>query len=149
LDKLRADCPNYKRSKGKVMNAILSDESDFDESDKLVDKYDNFMDFTAFVGSGSELSFHPTLDHGDSIHDGSNKEVNLQVVYNKLFKECTKLKKFNKLTFNKLNEVEHENEYSIAKLSYLHALVDSLKFENCVLNQKIKSFENDLEMSKV
>lgn len=48
----------------------------------------------------------------------------------------------------KLNDVEHENEPLVAKLSDSHALIDSVKYENCVLNEKVKWLENELQMSK-
>lgn len=40
---IRADCSNYKKFKGKTMNVALSDESDFDDSNKPDDKNENFM----------------------------------------------------------------------------------------------------------
>jgi hypothetical protein len=36
----------------------------------------------------------------------------------------------------------------IAKLSDSYALIDSVKYENCVLTKNIKSLENEIEMSK-
>lgn len=76
------------------------------------------------------------------------KKLILQVAYKKLFKECTQLKKLNKRTFKKLNEVELEKENLLAKLDDLHALFDKLKHENIVLNEQIKSLDNELEESK-
>jgi hypothetical protein len=46
-----------------------------------------------------------TIDQGESSYGNSDEEIDLQVAYNKLFKECTKLKRLNKLTFKKLYKV--------------------------------------------
>ena len=37
---------------------------------------------------------YDTLEHGESSHNDSGEEDDLQMAYNKLFKEYTKLKKF-------------------------------------------------------
>jgi hypothetical protein len=52
------------------------------------------------------------------------------------------------IVLKKLNDIEHEKELLVVKLSYLHILVDSLRYENCVLNEKIKSIENNLDMPR-
>lgn len=62
--------------------------------------------------------------------------------------ECIKLKKLNKNTFKKINEVELEKENLLAKLDDSHAVVDKLKLEIAMLNEQNKSLENDLKDSK-
>jgi hypothetical protein len=91
------------------------------------------MAFTAFVRCCSGFSVDDTFDNGESSYDDLDEEVDLKATYNNTFKECTKL---NNLTFKKLNEVEHEKWTLIVKLFDSHALVVSLKNENCVLNRK-------------
>jgi hypothetical protein len=49
------------------------------------------------------------------------------MTYNKLYKEYIKLMKINKISRKKLNDVEHEKESLVIKLSKSYALVDSLK----------------------
>lgn len=73
-----------------------------------MDKKGNYVAFTASVMTSNGSSVHDTLDHGELSQDDSDDEVDLQVAYNKLLEECTKLKKLNKITFKKLNEVELE-----------------------------------------
>jgi hypothetical protein len=82
-----------------------------------------------------------------SSQDDSDYEDDLQMMYNKLYKEFVKLKKKYQISFKKLSDVEHEKESLVAKLSESHILIDSLKSENLNLNEKIKSLENDLDMS--
>jgi len=53
--------------------------------------------------------------------------------------------KINKISRKKLNDVEHEKESLIAKLSESHALVDSLKSEITVLVENNQSLENELK----
>lgn len=57
---------NYKKTKGKAMNVILSDKSDSDDSEKPVDKNKNFMAFTTSVMSGGESNVSASLDLGES-----------------------------------------------------------------------------------
>jgi hypothetical protein len=66
---------------------------------------------TDSVRSGTMSSVHDTLDYDESSKNNSNKEMDLQVAYNKLFKECTKLKQLNILNFKKLNDDEHKSEF--------------------------------------
>lgn len=54
------------------------------------------------------------------------------------------MKKLNKLTFKKLNEVEFEKKYVLSKMSDLHALIDSLKYDNAMLVNKVKTLEDEL-----
>lgn len=51
------------------------------------------------------------------------------------------MKRLNKLTFKKLNEVKHENESLIIKLYEFSVVIDSLKFENCVLIERDKTIK--------
>lgn len=62
----------------------------------------------------------------------------MQVAYNKLFEECRKLKKLKKKTIKIFNEVEFEKENLRVKLDYSHALVDKLKLDIGVLNERNK-----------
>lgn len=68
----------------------------------------NYIAFTVSLKSWS--SANDTLGHGISSQDDSEDEDDLQMTYKKLFIECIKLKKLNKLAFKKLNEVEHEKK---------------------------------------
>jgi cell division protein FtsB len=52
------------------------------------------------------------------------------------------------LTLKKLNEVEFEKEFVIAKMSELHAEIDSLKSKNIMLIDKIDTLETEFELSK-
>jgi hypothetical protein len=56
-----------------------------------------------FAACGNGLRVASTLDHLESSHDDLDEEDELQVFYNKLFKECTKLEKLNILYFKKLD----------------------------------------------
>lgn len=69
------------------------------------------MAFTASMKSGSVSSVAETLDHVEASQDDSEDEDedDLQMAYNKLFKECAQLKKINKIFLKRLNDVEHEN----------------------------------------
>jgi hypothetical protein len=64
------------------------------------------------------------------------------------FLKSAKMKILKKRTFKKLKEVENEKEYLIGKLSELHSMIDSFKFENCLLIEKAISLENELEIFK-
>jgi hypothetical protein len=61
---ITADCPNYKRSKGKTMNVTLRDESS-DDTNQPNDK-GSFMAFTASLKSGDGSSVDDTHDQGES-----------------------------------------------------------------------------------
>lgn len=87
---IRAKCPNYKKSKGKAINVTLSDELDSDDFDKAIDKKGNYVTTTTSTRSGSGSSVDDTLDHKESSTYDCDEEVDLQVAYKKLFKECTK-----------------------------------------------------------
>lgn len=69
-----------------------------------------------------------TPDTDESSQDDSDDENELSVAYDKLFEECTKLKKFNKRSFKNLNEDEKKN--LLAKLDKLNALLEKSKLEN-------------------
>jgi hypothetical protein len=56
--------------------------------------------------------------------------------------------KINKISRKKLNDVEHEKESLVTKLSESHAFVDPLKFENIVLVENNKSLDNELKDCK-
>jgi len=58
-----------------------------------------------------------------------------------------KLMKFYKISFQKLKDLEHEKESFVIKLFESHALIDSLKSENVVLVENIKSLGNELNYS--
>lgn len=95
------------------MNVTLSDDSKSNEFDESVEKKENFMAFTAFVKSAGGFSENdpPILIEicEEESQDDSDEEIDLQVAYNQLCKECAKLKRLNILTFKKkMNEVENE-----------------------------------------
>jgi hypothetical protein len=93
---------------------------------------------TPFVINTSQLS-----------DDDSNDEYDLwPMAYDELYEECMKLMKFYKISFKKLKDVEHEKKSFVTKLPESHTLVDSLKYENIVLVENIKSLENELKDSK-
>jgi hypothetical protein len=67
----------------------------------------------------------------------SDEEIDLQMAYNKLFKKFDKLTHHQQIFLKKLNDVEHEKESLVIKLSKPHALIDSLKSENTMLIDKL------------
>jgi len=83
-----------------------------------------------------------------SSEDESNDEYDLQMAYDELSMESMKLLNSYKISLKKLKDVKHEKESLVTKLSESYTLVESLKFENTVLIENIKSLENELKDSK-
>jgi hypothetical protein len=88
------------------------------------------------------------MNTSQSSQDGSDDEYDLQTTYNKLYKECIKLIKINKISRKRLNDLEHEKESLVTKLCESHALVESLKSEITMLVENNQSPENELKASK-
>jgi hypothetical protein len=59
----------------------------------------------------------------------SNEEIDLQMAYNMPFKKFVKLTHRHQISLKKLNDVEHEKDSLVIKLSKAHALIASLKSE--------------------
>lgn len=53
---VRTDCPNFKNSKRKTMNATLSNKSESHDFDDSEEKNVSFMAFTVYVKSASSSS---------------------------------------------------------------------------------------------
>lgn len=94
---IQAERLNYKKFKGNATNVTLSDESDFDDSKIHVDKNEHIRTFTASVKSRGESSVSASPDLVELSQDDSNDDDNLQVAYDKLFEEYSKLIKLNKI----------------------------------------------------
>ena len=110
---LRSECPTYLRSKRKAMAITLSDyEVSNHESES--DQEGNFMAFTATaVVSESEI-----VEENPS--DGELSEnVDLQEVYNKLYKIASKDAMNVDLALKKINTLEQEKKRKICWLNYL------------------------------
>lgn len=99
---VHAECPNYKKSKGKARKVTPSGESDNEEFDHCINKNVNFLAFAGFIGSINESSEYDMLEHSKSSHNDSGEEDDLQMAYNKLFKEYAKLKKIVKKSLENL-----------------------------------------------
>jgi hypothetical protein len=87
--------------------------------------------------SSHESSEYATLDLHES-SESESKEDDLQAAYHNLFVEFTKLKKLNKKTFKRLNEIKLENQSLLVKLDDSRALNCKLKFDIAKLNEKKK-----------
>lgn len=70
---VHAECPNYKKSKGKARKVTPSDESDNEEFDDCINKNVNFLAFAGFIESINESSEYDTLEHGESSHNDSGE----------------------------------------------------------------------------
>jgi hypothetical protein len=124
-------------------NATHSDESDKDDLEEGI----NYLAFVASCKSSHESSEYATPDLHES-SEGESEEDDLQAAYNNLFVEFTKLKKLNKKTFKKLNEIELEKENLLVTLDDSRALNCKLELDIAELNEKNKSLENALTESK-
>jgi hypothetical protein len=65
-----------------------------------------------------------------------------------LYKDLMKLSKISKNSYEELKEVKLEKESLVIQLSKSHVLIDSLKFENTMLIETVKSLEDKLKESK-
>ncbi|XP_042950195.1 uncharacterized protein LOC122282303 [Carya illinoinensis] len=96
---IRLECANYKKAKERAKIASLSEsESKSNDSSGISSpkRNLNYMAFTVSVDSKSEHSEN-VLDDESKSGNESEYEDELQEVYEKLYKECIKLRKLNKL----------------------------------------------------
>jgi hypothetical protein len=81
-----------------------------------------------------------TMNTPQSLSMDSNEEIDLQMAYNMLFKKFVKFTHRHQISLKKLNDVEHEKESLVIKLSKSHTLIDSLKSKNTMLIDKLGAF---------
>ncbi|XP_035546672.1 uncharacterized protein LOC118348679 [Juglans regia] len=131
---IHLECANYKKAKERAKIASLS-ESELElsqSSDNSSPKRNlNYMAFTASVSSKSHCC-EPVFDDGSISGNESWYEDQLQEVYEKLYKECVKLRKRNKAHIEEIDFSKRENEglqgYDIEK--YDVATTSKVSYKN-------------------
>ena len=115
---MRIECPNYlvneknKKSKGKVLDATLSD-TESDLFDEFEDEYSKNMAFTATT---ENVIVENVSYSEDSSDDEAPKKLTLQEAYDKLCTEYIKSEKTSYLCRKELNEVKTKKAYLLVKL---------------------------------
>ena len=146
---VRSECPTYLKSKGKAMNASLSDDESKSSSDDEHFFEDEQVNFMAFVASTDGFVLQEIDDElEDSDIDGDIEE-SLQEAYNKLFEESLKLQKTNKSFLKKMHEVQSEKDELMSKFEEVSArnveLEAEVKILKCALdmsNTQLQQFSN-------
>ncbi|XP_041024084.1 uncharacterized protein LOC121264843 [Juglans microcarpa x Juglans regia] len=140
---------NKDKAKERVKIASLSEsESESSASDNSSPKRNlNYMSFTASVNSKSQCS-EPVSDDGSISGNESGYEDQLQEVYEKLYKECVKLRKCNKAHIEEIDFSKRENEGLQVKLTEAIGLVDQLKTRNVSLEEDLKKQESEMILLK-
>ncbi|KAF5462373.1 hypothetical protein F2P56_018390, partial [Juglans regia] len=147
---IRLECANYKKAKERAKIASLSEsESESSESsDNSTPKGNlNYMAFTASVSSKSQCS-ESVSDDGSISGNESGYEDQLQEVYEKLYKECVKLRKRNKAHIEEIDFSKRENEGLQGKLNEAIGLTDQLKMRNVSLEEELKNQESEMILLK-
>lgn len=143
---VRLECANYRKAKGKANDASLSDNgsetSDSSESHPPKKNF-NYMAFTSSIDSQSHRS--ESVSENESISGSeSGDEDELQEIYEKLYKDCVKLRKLNKAHIENIDTCKREKEDLQGQLNEAICLTDQLQKRNVSLEDKVKMQEGEL-----
>ncbi|XP_042944615.1 uncharacterized protein LOC122278499 [Carya illinoinensis] len=107
----------------------------------------NYMAFTVSVDSKSQHSENVSDDESKSRNE-FEYEDELQEVYEKLYKECVKLRKLNKVHIEELDFIKRENEELQGKLTEAIVLADQFKMKKVFLEDELKTHESEITLLK-
>ncbi|KAG6675181.1 hypothetical protein I3842_15G088300 [Carya illinoinensis] len=145
---IRLECANYKKAKEKANAASLteseSESSDSQESSPRKKNF-NYMAFTSSVAGKSHNS-ESVVEIESVSENESGDEDDLQEIYEKLYKECVKLRKLNKEHIEEIDLCKRENEGLQGKLREAIGLTDELQKRNVTLEDKVTTHENELTL---
>ncbi|KAB1227705.1 hypothetical protein CJ030_MR1G005712 [Morella rubra] len=134
-----SECPTYLKSKGKAMNASLSDDESKSSSDDENSSEDEQVNFMAFAASTDGFVLQEIDDDFEDSDVDGNIEESLQEAYNKLFEESLKLQKTNKSFLKKMHEVQSEKGELMSKFEEVSArnveLEAEVKILKCALDK--------------
>ena len=152
---MKRECPNYLRSKGKVLNTILSDSKN--SSSDLEDDCDGdgnnstFMEITSIYSKdeldelNEELGEHTNVeeveasnDENEYLEEGDRK---IQDAYDALLEDCGKYAKVAKNVVKKMKKIEEDHNYTLVQLKGAKCEVEDLKEELLNAYSKIKFLE--------
>ncbi|KAG6631498.1 hypothetical protein CIPAW_13G096000 [Carya illinoinensis] len=135
---IRLECPNYKKAKERAKIESLS-ESESESSDSSGNSSPkrnlNYMAFTVSVDSKSQ--------HSENVSDDESKSGNESEyeVYEKLYKECVKLRKLNKMHIEEIDFITMKKVFKMKKV-FLEDELKTHESEITLLKEKLKSFSN-------
>ena len=139
---MKSECPTYLKSKGKAMAVTLSDGEVSDhESDN--DEDGNFIAFTAIVVVDESISVKENPSYGELSED-----ADLQEAYNKLCKVAAKDAMNAELGLKKIKSLELEKKILLLKLFDANDLLNTVKTENMLLLDKVKSLKLNLFIAR-
>ncbi|XP_035541467.1 uncharacterized protein LOC118344558 [Juglans regia] len=143
---IRLECANYKKAIEKAKGASLNDnDSETSDSSKSPSpkKNRNYMAFTSSVGGQSHRS-ESTSENESVSGSESGDDDELEEIYEKLYKECVKLRKLNKAHIENIDICKRENEDLQGKLNEANCLTDQLQKRNVSLEDKVKMQGSEL-----
>ena len=139
---MKFEYPTYLKSKGKAMAITLSDgEVSNDESE--CDEDGNFITFTVTTVVNESISVEENSSDGEL-----SKDANFQEAYNKLCKVAVKDAINVELGLKKIESLELDKKNLLVKLFDANELLNSVKTENMLLFDKVKSLELDLSVAR-
>ncbi|KAG2674458.1 hypothetical protein I3760_13G136600 [Carya illinoinensis] len=151
---LRIECPNFKKSKGKVLNVTLSDSSESETSSSSSDYDNTFVVFFTVVNDFSDIEltkFESDDDNSDSkvalVVD--DHELSLQEAYNDVCEKVIKLKKLNKKLYKKFTNMESEknNLFEAFKISDIE--IARLRDQKIVLEKELEKVKKKTATQKL
>ncbi|KAG2695044.1 hypothetical protein I3760_08G172500 [Carya illinoinensis] len=145
---IRFECANYKKAKEKANADSLTDsESESSDSQESSPRRKN-LNYMAFTSSvvGKSHSSESVVEIESVSENESGDEDDLKEIYEKLYKECVKLRKLNKAHIEEIDLCKRENEGLQGKLREVIGLTDELQKRNVTLEDKVTTHENELTL---
>ena len=143
---MKHECPTYLKSirKSKVLAATLSDTEPEDDSDNEDNEILNAFTATVNPTDGIVEDVVEEEELVESKFEKMDDQDDIHTAYEKLYKLSEKHEKLNRLTTQKLSDVELDREELSTKFDEANQTIGALRFKNNFLVEKTKKLEAEL-----
>ena len=143
---MKHECPTYLKSirKSKVLAATLSDTEPEDDSDNEDNEILNSFTATVNPTDGIVEDVVEEEELVESKFEKMDDQDDIHTAYEKLYKLSKKHEKLNRLTTQKLSDVELDREKLSTKFDEANQTIGALRFKNNFLAEKTKKLEAEL-----
>ena len=143
---MKHECPTYLKSirKSKVLAATLSDTEPEDDSDNEDNEILNAFTATVNPTDGIVEDVVEEEELVESKFEKMDDQDDIHTAYEKLYKLSEKHEKLNRLTTQKLSDVELDREKLSTKFDEANQIIGALRFKNNFLAEKTKKFEAEI-----
>ncbi|KAG2680280.1 hypothetical protein I3760_11G092200 [Carya illinoinensis] len=151
---IRIECPNFKKSKEKVLNVTLSDSSESETSSLSSDDDNTFVGFSTVVNDFSDIELTKSKNDDDNSDSEvvlvvGDHELSLQETYNNVCEEVIKLKKFNKKLYKKFTNMESEKNNLSKTFKISDIEIARLRDQKITLEKELEKVQDKTATQKL